>query len=424
MIAFLYRRLTDAAGLGAPWYLRRRARHGKEDPSRLRERFGYAAIPRPGGKLVWLHAASVGESLSLLPVIEKLHERLPAATILMTTGTLTSARLLAERLPPGVVHQFVPIDYRPAVRRFMDHWRPDLALIVESELWPNLLDEAEVRAVPIILVNGRLSARSFRRWRAWPKLSRRIFGKFVLILAQDQLQASRFEALGAGKVEPTGDLKAAMAPLPADPEKLARLKAAIAGRPVWLAASTHPGEEEMVIGVHQALELDFPGLLTLLAPRHPNRAETVAAEIEKAGLRCRRHSEAIVPDAGTQIYVIDTMGELGVFYRLAPIVLVAGSLAAKSLIGGHNSLEAAALGRAILHGPDTVNSAAITQALDDCGAARRVEGVEDLILAVRELLRHPERAAAMGEVGIGLAAAQRSVIDRVMSALDPWLGRL
>ena len=424
MIAFIYRRLTDAAGLGAPWYLRRRARHGKEDPSRLRERFGHAAIPRPDGKLIWLHAASVGESLSLLPVIEKLRERLPAAAILMTTGTLTSARLLAERLPPGVVHQFVPIDYRPAVRRFMNHWRPDLALIVESELWPNLLDEAEARAVPIILVNGRLSARSFRRWRAWPRLSRRIFGKFVLVLAQDQLQASRFEALGAGEVEPVGDLKAAMAPLSADPKILEDLKTAIGARHVWLAASTHPGEEEIVIAAHQALEPDFPGLLTLLAPRHPSRAESIVTEIGKAGLRCRRHSEAILPDADTQIYVIDTLGELGVFYRLARIVLVAGSLAAKTPVGGHNPLEAAALGSAILHGPDTVNSAAITQALDDCGAARRVDGVEELIQAVRELLHHPERAAAIGVAGMDLAAAQRSVIDRVMGALDPWLGRL
>jgi 3-deoxy-D-manno-octulosonic-acid transferase len=420
----LYRVVTDAIGVVAPWYLRRRARAGKEDPERLGERFGRAGSGRPTGPLVWVHAASVGESLTLLPVLDRLRLARPDVAVLMTTGTVTSARLMASRLPDGVRHQFVPIDTRAAVGRFLDHWRPDLALVVESELWPNLVLETAGRNIPLILLNGRLSVGSFRRWNAWPHLGRMLFRHFALVLAQDDAQAARFEALGAGRVDVAGDLKAAVAPPPADAAVLERLRSAIGARPVWLAASTHPGEEAIVIAEHQALRIKYPALLTLIAPRHPKRGDAVAALVEAAGLVCRRRSCGDVPDGPTGVYLIDTLGELGVFYRLAPIVLVAGSLGADAAVGGHNPLEAAALGCAVLHGPDSANSAAVTKALDDAGGALRVDGSAGLSEAVDGLLADPGRVAALGLAGRAVAAAQAGVIDRVMDALEPWLGRL
>lgn len=424
MALALYGRLTDGVGLIAPWYLRRRARRGKEDPARLGERFGYASASRPDGRLIWLHAASVGESLSLLPVLDRLRFRLPEATILVTTGTVTSARLMAARLPARVIHQFVPIDTRAAVRRFLDHWRPDLAMFVESELWPNLLALTAARGTPVILLNGRLSIGSFRRWAGWPHLGRALFRDFALVLAQDTVQADRFRALGATSVATPGDLKAAVAPPPADPAALARVREAVAGRLVWLAASTHPGEEAMVIAAHRTLMLKYPTLLTLLAPRHPARCDAVASLIGQAGLAFGRRSLDALPDADTAIYLIDTMGELGIFYRLAPVVLVAGSLAIATPLGGHNPLEAAALGCAVLHGPDTVNSRAMTQALDDAGAAREVADLNGLVTALDSLFADPARITAMGEAGRRVAAEQAAVIDHVMAALEPWLERL
>lgn len=424
MALAVYGLLTDAVSLIAPWYLRRRAQRGKEDPERLGERFGYASAARPAGALIWLHAASVGESLSLLPVLERLRSRLPQVGILVTTGTVTSARLMATRLPAGVIHQFVPIDTRSGVTRFLAHWRPDLVMFVESELWPNLLRLTAARGAPVILLNGRLSRRSFDRWAGWPHLGRALFRHFALVLAQDAAQADRFRRLGAAAVETLGDLKAAVTPPPGDPDVLARLRAAVAGRAVWLAASTHPGEEEVVIAAHRRLAAKHPNLLTFLAPRHPVRGDAVAGLIAQAGLVFRRRSSGAVPGDATAIYLIDTMGELGVFYRIAPLVLVAGSLATGTALGGHNPLEAAALGCAVLHGPDTVNSAAMTQALDDAAAALTVDGLEGLVAALDLLLSDPARVRAMGDAGRRVAGEQAAVIDRVMSALEPFLRRL
>jgi 3-deoxy-D-manno-octulosonic-acid transferase len=424
MALALYGALTDGIGLIAPWYLRRRARRGKEDIGRLGERLGQASLRRPAGTLVWLHAASVGESLSLLPVLDRIRLRLPQASILVTTGTVTSARMMAARLPDGVIHQFVPIDTRAAVRRFLDNWRPDLAMFVESELWPNLLALTAGRGIPVILLNGRLSAASFRRWVGWPHLGRKLFANFALILAQDDVQADRFRALGAAQVETPGDLKAAVAPPPADPDGLASLRAMVAGRTIWLAASTHPGEEAVVIAAHRTLEARYPGLLTIIAPRHPARGDAVAALVEDAGLSLRRRSRGEMPQSDGAIYLVDTMGEMGLFYRLAPVVLVAGSLAMGAPLGGHNPLEAAALGCAVLHGPDTANSREVTLALDVAGAAMIVDGVEGLIGALEQLLGDRARVMAMGEAGQHVAAEQAAVIDRVMTQLEPWLGRL
>ena len=422
--ATLYRLATWALGPAAMLLLAWRVRRGKEDKTRLGERWGRTDLARPPGRLVWLHAASVGESLSLLPIIDRLLTRLSEAEILVTTGTVTSARLLADRLPkPRARHQYLPLDHPAAVRRFLAHWRPDLALWVESELWPNLLIETRKRGVPMALLNARMSAGSFRGWQRAPRLIRTLLKGFDLVLAQDAVQAERLSRLGA-HAETVGDLKAASAVPAAAPAELAALEAAIGDRPVWLAASTHEGEETVVAETHLALAGRFPGLLTLLAPRHPARADAVAAALSAAGLRLGRRSAGDPLDRGTPLYLIDTLGELGLFYRLAPIVLVAGSLGSPGSVGGHNPLEAAQLGSAVLFGPDTGNCAASAAALEQAGAARRVADGAALIQALGDLLADPATVRRMGEAGKAVAEASRSVIDRVMARLEPLLAPL
>ncbi|MGE5268108.1 MAG: 3-deoxy-D-manno-octulosonic acid transferase, partial [Thiohalocapsa sp.] len=269
--AALYRGLTAAATPLVRYGLELRCRRGKEDRAHLGERLGVASLPRPAGPLFWLHAASVGEASSVLALVERIVATRPPVAVLMTTGTVAAARLLADRLPPRTCHQFVPIDLPQAVGRFLDHWRPDLALWVESELWPNLVLATHARGVPMLLVNARLSARSAARWAMLPGLAGPLLRAFALCLAQDEAQAERFRRLGATTVASVGDLKAAAPPLAADEAALAMLRAQVAGRKLWLAASTHAGEEEIAAAAHAIIAAAHPGLLTIIAPRHPAR---------------------------------------------------------------------------------------------------------------------------------------------------------
>jgi 3-deoxy-D-manno-octulosonic-acid transferase len=423
--AGLYRLATRAALPLAHFVLARRAARGKEDPARLGERWGKASSPRPDGQLVWLHAASVGESLSLLPIIDRLLLRLPTAQILVTTGTVTSARLLADRLPqPRARHQFAPLDHPGAVARFLDHWHPDLAIWVESELWPNLILETHRRGIPMALLNARMSSASFRGWQRWPSLIMKLLNCFDIVLAQDADHVLRLVALGAASADTVGDLKAAGSLPPVSEKSLAAHRNLIGNRPVWLAASTHPGEELIVAEAHQRLRAAFPGVLTLLAPRHPARAPEVEAMLRHRGLRVARHSAGKGLSDDTDIYLIDTMGELGLFYRLASVVLVAGSLGSPGSLGGHNPLEAAQLGCVLLLGPDTVNCAASAAALEAAGAAMRIQDTASLAGALGELLTDPARRSSMGEAASLVAEANRGVIDLALQRLAPLLEQL
>ncbi|MBV9522983.1 MAG: DUF374 domain-containing protein, partial [Alphaproteobacteria bacterium] len=343
-----YRTVTALLGPLFPWYLRARRARGKEDPTRFAERLGRADRSRPAGPLLWLHAASVGEAASLLALIDRLGRERPALTLLVTTGTLTSARLLAKRLPARAIHQFVPVDRPKYIRRFLDHWRPDAAIWVESELWPNLVATTQRRGIPTILLNARMSQRSFLRWQRWPGLIATLLGGFSLCLAQDEKQKERLRILGAGAADTVGDLKSAAAPLPVDETELARLRAQIGERPFWLAANTHPGEEAAAAEVHRRLAPEWPSLLTMIVPRHPARAEEIAALLRARGLVFARRSRGDAITRATAVYLGDTLGEMGLFYRVAETVFLGGSL---TPVGGHNPFEPALLGCAILHGP-------------------------------------------------------------------------
>ncbi len=418
----LYRGLTTLLGLAVPLYLARRETRGKEEAGRIGERKGMTSRPRPTGPLVWIHAASVGESVSMLALVDRLAAERPQLRFLMTTGTVTSARLLATRLPRDrAQHQYVPLDRPLYVRRFLDHWRPDLALWVESELWPNLVLETRARDIPMVLLNARMSAKSFRGWQRFPSLIRPLLRAFDLCLAQDEAQAKRLSDLGANDTLTVGDLKAAAAPLPADDAALAAFTEALQGRPVWLAASTHEGEEIAAATAHLTLAKPYPSLLTVIAPRHPARAEDIAAKLKLLGLKVARRSRGEPIEAGTQVYLADTLGEMGLFYRIAPIAFIGGSL---TPVGGHNPTEAALLGCALLHGPDMTNCAAIAREFDAAGGAIPVRDAAGLAEAVGQLLSDPEGRKARAAAAVAVAQGHRQVLDRVVTQLRPWLDRL
>lgn len=413
----LYRILTR---LGRPLieiYLQSRLKKGKEDPARFEERRGVPSCARPNGRLAWLHGASVGEAVSLLPLIERLVAE-KGWRVLLTTGTVTSARLMEKRLPKGAIHQYVPVDCPSWVARFLDHWNPDLALWVESEFWPNLILETKARSIPMVLLNGRISDRSLVRWRRYSRTIKTLLSCFSLCLAQSRIDGERLAELGAKQVASPGNLKFAAAPLPVDDAKLEAFRRQLGDRPCWLAASTHEGEEMIAAAIHQALSARYPGLLTIIAPRHPPRAITVRHELEIMGLRIACLSSDAEISADTDILLGDTMGEMGLLYRLAPIAFIG-----KSLIGagGQNPLEPARLGVSVLFGPNMNNFAKISQDLQENGGAHRTLDQASLQDAIDQRLANPALAVKEGVLAQSFALAQNHILDEIIEALSPWL---
>lgn len=397
--------------------LTRRSRRGKEDPARLPERRGTAGLPRPAGRLLWLHAASVGEAQSALILLEALLARDPALHILVTTGTVTSATMMAQRLPTRAMHQFVPLDQPEWVARFLDHWRPDRVLWMESELWPNMLAAVKARRIPAALVNARLSERSVRNWRMARGMIGGMLATFDVILAQTAEDAANFHSLGAQNVIVTDNIKYAAAPLPVDDGALAALKQAIGARPFWLYASTHAGEEEMACRLHKALAAQMPDLLTIIAPRHPERRTEIAAVCAQAGVSHALRSSGAMPDTDTQVYVADTLGELGLLYRLSPVSCVGRSLSADGG-GGHNPIEPALLGSAVLHGPYIQNLAALYEDMDSKGAALCVKDEQTFAQTLKWLLTDAQALSALQKAGHDFVVEKNAVLGRILVALD------
>jgi len=415
----IYRLLTMAMAPFALLLLNYRLKRGKEHAERLPERLGQSALARPAGPLIWTHGASVGELNTVLPLIERIRER--KFNVLVTTGTVTSAELAERRLPPGVIHQFVPLDAPSIVERFLDRWQPDLALFVESDLWPNLIIASKKRSIPLILLNARLSDRSFRRWRLAPATISALLSRFDLCLAQSTENATRYSALGAPRITTTGNLKLDVPAPPADSEKLAALKTAIGGRTVIAATSTHSGEETAMINAHRRLKTKYPGLLTLIAPRHPERGADIGDLVKAAGLTAAVRSRGELPRTSVDIYIADTLGELGLIYRLAPIVLIGGSLVSH---GGQNPVEAARLGAAILHGPYVWNFAEIYAALDAAGGAEQVSDGTKLADAIDSWLKDANARQKTAETALKSMETLAGALERTISALDPYFMHL
>lgn len=405
----VYRKASRVMRPVAELALRRRLGEGKEDPARIDERRGVPGRARPEGPVVWIHGASVGESLSVLPLVHRLKSLRPDVNFLVTTGTITSARLMAERLPDGAFHQYIPLDHPSFVESFLDHWRPQAALFVESEFWPNLILAARERVAFMALINGRVSPKSFEEWSRKPRTIRFVLSAFDILLAQDSQNAERLTALSGREVLSFGNLKNAAAPLPAAGEALDGLRREINGRPVWLAASTHPGEEDAVFSAHRTLKHSFPSLLTILAPRHPERGEEVRALGATFGLKINLRSQKRPIEPDTDVYLADTLGELGLFYRLSDISFVGGSLTPK---GGHNPLEPARLGGAILHGPYIFNFVETYGDMRAPGGAALVRNDRELATAIRRLLSDDKTRLAMA--GAARRAAEASA-ERVLN---------
>jgi 3-deoxy-D-manno-octulosonic-acid transferase len=414
----LYAAATGLMEPLAPSLLRRRAARGKEAPDRLNERLGRPVLPRPEGPLVWLHGVSVGESLSLLPLIAALRVTKPALNILVTSGTVTSAQVLARRLPAGVIHQFAPIDAPGAARRFLDHWRPQAALFVESELWPNLIVAAKARGARLALLSARMTQASADGWARAPGTARALLGAFDLVLAQDGETEARLTALGA-RVGPRLNLKLVGQAPPVDAATVAALKAGLGARKAVLAASTHPGEERPIAEAFRAALANGPPAVLIVAPRHPERGPDVAAELQGLGFTVARRAADEALGAQTTAYVVDTLGELGAFYATADAVVMGGSFVAG--IGGHNPLEAARLEAAIVTGPEVFNARDIYAAMFAEAAAIEAADAAALSRHIASLLANPVIARRLGEAAADYAARQGAALTAAMTLIEPLL---
>ena len=395
-----------------------RERRGKEIAARLPERRGIASAPRPAGPLIWLHAASVGETIAILPLIYKLAAARPDAHVLLTTATVTSAAIAAERLPRGAVHQFAPLDAPRYAQAFLDHWRPDIAIFTESEIWPSLILAASKRKIPLVLVNGRMSEQSAKRWRRLSGFAGPLFSSFDCILAQNTGLARRFMEVGARKVIAAGNLKADSPPPPVDAAKLAVLKSELGARPSLLAASTHEGEEAILAAAHKLIAGALPGFCTILTPRHPERGDSIARELEAAGLVVARRSLGEPLTAATGVYLADTLGELGTLFSASPVALIGGSLIPH---GGHNPLEAVAHGAAVLTGPSFHNFQVEFAALKSANGVIVTVTAEEIFSAVIGLYANPSARADLTRNAAlavdGLKGALAKTVDVIVPLL-------
>jgi 3-deoxy-D-manno-octulosonic-acid transferase len=402
----------------APLLLRVRERYGKEDPRRRPERLGRATAARPEGMLAWVHAASVGETNAVLPVIEGLCQARPDLSVLLTTGTVTSAGVAGRRLPERCLHQYVPLDAPEYAAKFLDHWRPDLAVFTESEIWPSLILETSERGVPLVLVNARLSHRSRRRWQRNKGMAHPLFNRFEVVLAQNERLAMGFSVLGARNVLSVGNLKIDAPPPPVDLAELERLREALGGRPGFVAASTHEGEEEIIAEAHRELARTFEGFCTIIAPRHPERGTAIAERLKDLGLSVAQRSLGTLPNARTDVYVADTIGELGTLYALTPIAFIGGSLVDR---GGQNPIEAVRHGVAVLTGPHRQNFRDAYRTLLRHRGVIEVDGAKSLATAVTHLLQSQSEMAHMRAGATQALATLSGALEKTVATLLDYL---
>lgn len=417
---WLYRFLTSHSRYALQRLLQRRLKQGKEDAERLSERQGIAGRERPEGSLIWFHAASVGEAQSLLILLDMLHELAPQAQFLVTTGTLSSAQMLEKRLPEHAFHQFYPLDHPQWVAQFLDHWQPHMAVWLESELWPNMLSAMKARHIPAVLINGRLSDKSFARWRHIKDI-RALLDVFVMCFAQTEEEAVKFRTLGIGNVEVIDNLKYAARPLPCDDKELKTLEEITKTRPVVLYASTHSGEEEMACRIHTALQKEAPDILSIIAPRHPERRQSIKDICSSFQLKTKMRGPArLAPASDTQIYICDTIGEMGLLYRLADIAFIGRSLSDEGG-GGHNPIEAALLNAAVIHGPLIQNQARIYAEMNEAGAALKVGDERELLNKLVSLLADEKGLAVQQERGRNFVVGKAVVLETIKAGLAPMI---
>ena len=392
-----------------PFFLRWRQTKGKEIPSRVREKMGFPSHSRGTANLVWFHAASVGETVSILPLVSACLTQKSDFQVLVTTGTVTAARLLAQRLAHSrVVHQFMPLDVPRWGKRFLDYWQPKAAVFTESELWPNMLGLCHTRNIPVMLVNGRMSASSFKGWRRMGRVARRMLERFAWVSARSDEDAQRLQQLGATKLLETGDLKTAAPPLPVDEAELARLKERLAGRRIFAAVSTHQGEEQQIAQAAKLIRRDYPDVLVLVIPRHPERGADLSVMLGYVP----RRGAGQMPTEDDLLWVCDTLGELGLFFRLASCVFIGNSLpGVLGGGGGHNPFEPARLGCAIASGPLVQN---FTDAFQHMAAGITiVNNAQELAAWVRDMFANPAKRQQLANNVQCVATANADLPERL-----------
>lgn len=401
-----------------PLLLKYRQWIGKEDTKRLQERFGKASMARPKGLLIWVHAASIGESNSVLPFIDHLLEQSDDVHVLITTVTVTSAKQLTSKLPDRAHHQYVPIDLPIPVKKFLNHWKPDLAFWTESEFWPNLVIDTKKSGCESFVINGRISERSYRTWLNHPTMIRQILHCFSAVFPQSEEDVSRFKHLGAANVVYHGNLKLDAPKLAADSKQTGEILNQTKNRHVWLAASTHPGEEAMIAQVHKMLKEQFDDTLTIIVPRHADRGNEVAAQLRGLGVNVNLRSQGKDIDEVTDIYLADTMGELGIFYRIAGIVFMGGSLVPH---GGQNPLEPARLDCVVICGPHMENFASLSREMEQEAALLKVRNTDHLAKTVEDLMRDHDKQEALAQTASKFVSERKGVLEQIMTTLEPYM---
>lgn len=343
-------------------YVHYRRLKSLDDQNRFKERFGIPSIARPNGRIVWFHSASVGETLSLRSFVNEWHLRYPEDNILITTTTITAAKIVKDQFQNVATHQFVPFDIKLWVNRFLNYWNPDQAFFVDSELWPNILYTCNQRNIPLILLNARLSDRSYKRWKKVPILAKSLLNQFKLCLAPGAETEERLKSLGAINVGRMANLKFSVPPLPINQTYVDYFSPFFDQKHVWIAASTHPGEEELIFNVHKILKEKLPNLLTIIAPRHPHRANTLAKMASTQNLVFPTLASALSEFAqNSDGLIIDEIGQLGTFYTLSNIVFMGGSLVPH---GGHNPIEPIHFKKPVFYGIHMHNFREVCQVLE------------------------------------------------------------
>ena len=423
MLLKIYRVITI---LGTPIisiYLYYRRFIGKEDKNRHDERIGISKIPKPNGFLFWVHAASIGESLSVISLIENLLKNCPNSYLMITTGTITSAKILKDRLPDRAFHQYVPVDKPSYVSRFIEHWRPDVALWTESEFWPNVIFATHKAEIPLLLLNGRISDKSYAKWQIAPSLMKDILNCFNVCFGQSEEDVLRLKKLGAPKAKNLGNLKFSVPPLPVDAQCLDELQSQIRNRPLWLAASTHYLEEDMITNIHRKLKNIHKDILTIIVPRQVNRGEKISRLLENKNIpyALRSRNNPITPS--TQIYIADTMGELGLFFSLSDIVFMGKSLVPH---GGQNPLEPLKLGCAVVHGPHMTNFRWICEEMKKCGCSIEVRTILECSESISQLINKISERKKMIQKGNKFIDSQSEVVSlvtgEILTTLDSKYG--
>lgn len=400
-------------------YIKKRQENGKEDLKRFNERMGKPALKRPNGKLIWFHGASVGESISMLPLINKLLELHPEAHVMVTTGTTTSADIMAKRLPERAFHQYIPIDNPVFAARFIKHWQPSLVLWFESDFWPGMLSAIKKRGIPLLLINGRISNKSFKRWQQFDFISKELLNCFTFCLGQSEEDAYRLRMLGAKETACLGNLKYAGLPIPIDSEKLSILKRQIGSRPVWLVSSTHHDEEAKIARFIPEIQLAIPDLLTIIAPRHPQRGQEVCSAVKEiSGLNCSLRSADEPITKKNDVYIADTIGEMGLWYSLCPLVFIGGSLIPH---GGQNFIEPSRMRDAVIVGPHMHNFTDAMNRAKKADAIIQVNDVLELKDMVISLLKHPELLEAKRSLAYNWASSENKVLDGILNKIKGYI---